>query len=494
MLTNEGYLWSYATDDGRWVLFNDVDQVNLENSDSAVVTVRGGRCDVDKHERIMTFIYTAEQVPVSRSSWFAGDVPYSEDDCLKISDWVLTRESETTPLLFTDNRKISKLGDGKLSQSGPSIMSASVPIHRVSDPTFPIKPPSANGDDPSVPAEHLLICVHGIGESLWSKKAFNRQPFGSGIDTFRSLIAEYSIASGCNDSRIEVLHVTWFHILSESEYAKMIPRISLPTVPVLRQFANGAVSDVLFYLTDDHRRKVIDHVSERIVGLYTTFCQRQSLLLKGKSLSPPKLSLMGHSLGSVICYDILSQGRLAHDISIDKFFLFGSPLGIFLTSRGESELLPLARCGAVMNVYQPTDPVAYRLEPLINEQMANTDAALVPYHLTGGMSTRTKLTQATSSILGLFQSTPDRSTSSTYEKLSQLVKGNISPRPNSPIGIAIREVEARNGGKRLDWSLQHESLVTNEYADALTAHMSYLSDRSVARFVSDQLNPSNSRI
>ena len=206
-------LWSYANDDGKWILFNDVDQVYLEKSDNDIVAVHGGRCDVEKQKRIMRHVYTSTEVPVCRSSWFVGDVPYSEDDCEKISEWSDNKQSETNPLILPDNRQVYKTSDGKIMQSGTSLLSSSISVHKVSDACCPLKPPQANGDDPSVPADHLLICVHGIGESLWSKKAFNKQPFGTGVDTFRSLIGEYTGLD--RKSRIEVLHVTWFHILHE---------------------------------------------------------------------------------------------------------------------------------------------------------------------------------------------------------------------------------------------------------------------------------------
>jgi hypothetical protein len=162
---------------------------------------------------------------------------------------------------------------------------------------------------------------------------------------------------------------------------------------------------------------------------------------------------------------------------------------MFLTSRGDNrDFIPILRCPRVFNIFHPNDPVAYRLEPLINPLTKDSEPDMVPYYLTGGLATHTKLRQATSSIINMFTG-PDslRGTSTYIDKLTQLIKGNTSPKPESPLGIAIREVETLNDGKRIDWSLQQESLVSNEYAEALGAHVAYLRDRSVARFMHEQL-------
>ncbi|KAF5102334.1 hypothetical protein D0Z03_000429 [Geotrichum reessii] len=119
----------------------------------------------------------------------------------------------------------------------------------------------------------------------------------------------------------------------------------------------------------------------------------------------PKVSLIGHSLGSAIVFDILcgqnsKSGGLQKannsqvpqlDFEVDNFFGVGSPVGMFQLlkgnhleghhndSNGESRssngvfnsVTP--QVNNYYNVFHPSDPVAYRVDPL-----AHCDAALLP--------------------------------------------------------------------------------------------------------------------
>jgi pimeloyl-ACP methyl ester carboxylesterase len=477
------FLWFYSQGGETWKLFNDVDQSNLEteHESQGIVKVHGGRYIVDLRLRRMQslFIDPVDEYDVCRSSWILIDNPLPEDQCPALSAWCAADDKVNS--LNIGTRKFYKNSDGSVMMAGQTLVSPSVRLTRLGSTDIAPIPPSANGDDPSIPIDHLIICVHGIGEAMWSRKVFNREPFDAACDSFRALLADFRQEQSNRTGRIEVLHVKWFQILSESSYAQHINDITLPTVPVLRQFANGAVSDVLFYLNEKHKHDILQHVSKRINGIIECFKKENQDLFTGN------VSLVGHSLGSVICYDLLLQNRLLFDI--EKLFLLGSPLGMFLTSRGDiRDFIPIPRCPQIMNVFHPNDPVAYRLEPLINPLLRDAGPELVPYYLTGGLATHTKLKQATTSIINMFTG-PDnlRGTSTYMEKLSQFIKGNTSPKPESPLGIAIREVESLNDGARIDWSLQQESLVTNEYAEAVSAHVTYLRDKSIARFINEQL-------
>ena len=477
------YVWFYEHKDGSWRPFNLVDQVNLESATTGIQSLRvqGGRFKVDLEKRIMSSVYMEphEEYFVRRSAWLQDGTPLPEEDCTQLCSWY--DHGDVNSPLTLDSRKFYRSSDGSIMLAGPTLVSPSVRIVSIGSPYSGVEVPPASGDDPEAHIDHLVICVHGIGEAMWSRKVFNREPFEVACDTFRTLISEFRKDVGSSLGRVEVLHVKWFQILSESEYARHMNDITLSTVPVLRQFANGAVSDVIFYLNEKHRRDILDHVTRRIENIFKQFVQDNGERFSGK------VSLVGHSLGSVICYDLLFHNRLP--FKIEKLFLLGSPLGMFLTSRGDvRDFVPLASCPQILNIFHPNDPVAYRLEPLINPLMKDTDAELVPYHLTGGLAAHTKLKQAASSLMNIFSGTDNLRGTSTYmDKISQLVQGPASPKPESPLGIATREVESLNDGRRIDWSLQKESLVTNEYAEALSAHVAYLRDRSVARFINENL-------
>lgn len=65
------------------------------------------------------------------------------------------------------------------------------------------------------------------------------------------------------------------------------------------------------------------------------------------------------------------------------FFALGSPIGMFVTVRGidmlgEDFLLPT--CPAFFNIFHPFDPVAYRIETLINPEARKYRPMLIPHH------------------------------------------------------------------------------------------------------------------
>ncbi len=64
---------------------------------------------------------------------------------------------------------------------------------------------------------------------------------------------------------------------------------------------------------------------------------------------------------------------------VENLFAIGSPIGMFLAIRGEEEI-PIPHCNNMFNIYHPYDPVAYRLEPLINNAFSLIDPGVVKHH------------------------------------------------------------------------------------------------------------------
>ena len=147
---------------------------------------------------------------------------------------------------------------------------------------------------------------------------------------------------------------------------------------------------------------------------------------------------MGHSLGSAIMFDILcnekadnqtkgnsrswsnkENHRLHLDFEVEDYYAIGSPIGLFQmlkgrriaarqtpgvkpaqtpfnlvddpfleTSTGDSSnknstyakiITSSPKCARVFNIFHPTDPIAYRLEPLISPAMAKLKPQPLPY-------------------------------------------------------------------------------------------------------------------
>lgn len=60
-----------------------------------------------------------------------------------------------------------------------------------------------------------------------------------------------------------------------------------------------------------------------------------------------------------------------------------SPTAMFVTVRGIDTIGPdfeLPTCKRVFNIFHPFDPVAYRLETLIDPTLTNVRPVLIPHH------------------------------------------------------------------------------------------------------------------
>lgn len=65
------------------------------------------------------------------------------------------------------------------------------------------------------------------------------------------------------------------------------------------------------------------------------------------------------------------------------FYALGSPIGMFLAVRGIDSLGPsfsLPTCGRFFNIFHPYDPVAYRVESLLDSELANLRPLVIPHH------------------------------------------------------------------------------------------------------------------
>ena len=79
-------------------------------------------------------------------------------------------------------------------------------------------------------------------------------------------------------------------------------RRTLNTIPALRSIANDVVLDVLLYLTPNYCYDVLRSVTDQIFSVYGLF----NKTFPDFASRGGKFSLIGHSLGSVICWDLLS--------------------------------------------------------------------------------------------------------------------------------------------------------------------------------------------
>ena len=243
------------------------------------------------------------------------------------------------------------------------------------------------------PVRHLVFVVHGIGEALFSREDVSvpgliDQMNRTRIDVQRKQVKQWkelcekaAKEGGTGPpppSRIEFIPIEWFNRLhdSSSSLMKSLKATTITSIPALRAIANDVVFDVLMYMTPTFCESVLECVTQQVNDLYRAFNKVHPDFVDAGG----KFSFIGHSLGSVIVWDLLSilkdknseetgvaipseDGEVGYqayakeenanqadngtwgpsltkplEISIpfvpDVTIFLGSPLGMFLTLRG----------------------------------------------------------------------------------------------------------------------------------------------------------------
>jgi hypothetical protein len=303
--------------------------------------------------------------------------------------------------------------------------------------------------------EHLLLVTHGIGQRLGLR--LEGVNFIHDVNALRrTLKTVYSsstdlqalngdLDNATKNCRLQVLPICWRHRLDfpkqslkhnreehdlgdvdsdlDDEYPAL-DDITLDGVPAVRNLITDLAMDVLLYQAPAYKGHISRIVLEECNRIYNLFKQRNPSF-KGK------VSLVGHSLGSAILFDILcNQGLeprrassrsarrptdtrgLQLDFEVEDFYALGSPLGMFqmlkgrtisarqslqskpaTTPFGEPEMMfgssydqntmsittSTPSCRQMFNIFHPADPIAYRIEPLISPAMAALKPQPLPY-------------------------------------------------------------------------------------------------------------------
>ncbi|KAK5670897.1 hypothetical protein QVD99_002668 [Batrachochytrium dendrobatidis] len=300
--------------------------------------------------------------------------------------------------------------------------------------------------------DHLVFVIHGIGQKLSERvDAVNfphdcdilRKAIKASAKQFHDQIAVLKnqdpkiIPAG---SGVQVLPIQWRQNIDFSmrkpegetpgdEAELTLDDITLDGIPSIRMLVSDVIIDVLMYLTPKYRQEMIRQVTTELNRVYHKYLERNPTF-------SGKISLYGHSLGSILAYDIMSHqhmsrpldgkddkapkhevdlsdllaktvqnGRISGliesvdtleyeplDFRVNALFALGSPIGVFLLLRGnhigafEGAETSLAdpRCSrpdvkSLYNIFHPYDPVAHRIEPLVIKSMSYLKPVSIPY-------------------------------------------------------------------------------------------------------------------
>lgn len=269
---------------------------------------------------------------------------------------------------------------------------------------------------------HLLLCVHGIGQLLGGR--YESVNFTHSINVMRSTMREVfmnekkyqQLAYGSHfdknsemqksNNTIQVLPISWRHQVEfhpgkpfkgEKKSLPSLNQLNIDGVRPLRNIIGDVALDILLFYEPQYLKQILSAVLSELNRVYKLY-KEQNPEFNGK------VHLFGHSLGSAICFDLLSQQKNDKtsdynlDFDVENLFCVGLPVGMFKLLQQKSiqprvdqdneevsieadDYAP--RCKNMYNVFHPCDPVSYRMEPLIDQKFANIKPEEVPFALQG---------------------------------------------------------------------------------------------------------------
>lgn len=388
--------------------------------------------------------------------------------------------------------------------------------------------------------DHLILCVHGIGQKLATKiESVNfvhdinmlrkqmKENYAQSTELQSALYPGITLSKVEDDhpkktnNRVQALPVLWRHNIqfgmtqSDRQHPDdvTLEDVNVDGVMALRNIVGDVVLDVLLYKQEHYRRQILETVTRKINDIVEEFAKRNPSFAEN-----PQISLVGHSLGSAICFDILANQKefaLKHDVT--NFFAVGSPLGLFeLISKRKLDSDTLALKGSFYNVFHPCDPVAYRVEPLVDRRAAQVPPELVPY-TRGGLTSQiqelsdlgSKISSSASTVWSNFTSSFTTKTEFTVQDLFRKTAGEImdeegkqkhkplEEEPHEDDDAHTKEEKQKlvelkqnlqeklagiNSSKRIDYVIQ-EGVLDISLIAALASHMSYFENEDVASFI-----------
>lgn len=317
------------------------------------------------------------------------------------------------------------------------------------------------GEEQGREIEHLILVTHGIGQRLGLR--LESVNFVHDVNTLRktlkavyadskdlrALNADLDAAESMN-SRIQVLPICWRHLLDfpkqslkhnrkehdladtdvDDEEFPSLDDITVEGVPAVRNLITDLALDILLYQSPAYKNHISKIVLSECNRIYKLFMERNPTF-------NGKVSMIGHSLGSAIMFDILcrqcqnihpskmhkrhTDDDLTLDFDVEDFYALGSPIGLFQMLKGRTisahpgsaastrhttsmddpmldgassrkhasaaadAMMPdgiqtsRPKCSQIFNLFHPTDPISYRIEPLISPAMASLKPQPLPY-------------------------------------------------------------------------------------------------------------------
>ncbi|XP_062410803.1 phospholipase DDHD2 [Sardina pilchardus] len=327
--------WFYRQPGGErepWLPLSYEDSQKLEEAHGkqtlrdVVVPIEGRRYDVRLKERSRHAVYWTEPPSeVRRCLWFykgnkeSAYTPYSENTgqvleetyqtAVARNEWKKKVTLPTGETIFLQSPKIiTQLPSTPDKDKQPASPTEPTPPRVLERGLENMQLDVPEGEPETV--DHLVFMVHGIGPAC----DLRMRTLVQCVNDFRSaslgLISSHfrQTAEGpCRMGRVEFLPISWHTVLhDDTGVDKDMERITLPSISLLRKFGNDTILDVLFYNSPKYCQVIVDTVATEINRLHSLFLQRHPDYTGA-------VSLAGHSLGSVILFDLLTNQKTDDD-------------------------------------------------------------------------------------------------------------------------------------------------------------------------------------
>ncbi|XP_065199384.1 phospholipase DDHD2-like [Sycon ciliatum] len=304
--------WFYYRQD-KWTPFSLADSTSLEQAHSnsllansvdfsSFVPTEGGRYDVELESRQRHSVYWDEEsCEVRRCSWFfkpdpASDfVPYKEDESEMLEKhYQKLCIANVWPARFDFKGSTIHLHNATAIVHLPPLPAVPGPVRRGLDPAE-----SLDEGEPSE-VDHLVFVVHGVGPV--ADLAF-RSIFRA-VDDWRQISQEMMQQHFPHrrNHRVEFLPVAWHESLhgDTTGVNRKLHDITLRSCGRLRDFINDFLLDILFYMSPAYCQTINSTVAGEMERMHNLFLSRNPSF-------QGDVSVMGHSLGSCILFDLLAH-------------------------------------------------------------------------------------------------------------------------------------------------------------------------------------------
>lgn len=319
-----------------WFPFSRIDSISLEdtykqNSENTVVATDGGRYDVIVKERIKKAVYWDEDpLSVRRCTWFYKSdgpqrySPYEEELSAKLEEYYHMCSSTGRW-----GQRLEFSGSEIVVMQSPQVIMHYIPSTQVDDWTSIVDHKFKQRvvkrgldevmlieDGESLKVDHLVFVVQGIG----SVCDLRFRTVAECVDGFREIannLVKIHFKTAVDTGRIgrvEFLPVSWHSALHTDDTGvdRRMKHITLPSIPKLRHFTNDTLLDILYYSSPVYCQTILDSVGDQINDLFQRFLSRNPQFTG-------RVSVAGHSLGSLILFDILAnQTSHIEDIKVQN--------------------------------------------------------------------------------------------------------------------------------------------------------------------------------